>query len=312
MASPISVTRVRAYEGHAAALYTVVGLGQELGSYRFATAGSEGIVADWRTAEPALAHALLQTPQPIYSLALLPWNQLLAVGQGDGGIHVVDVATGTLTRSASVHTGGVFDLLAVPASRTLIAAGGDGQLSIWQGEPLTCQLTARISATPLRALALSSDGSLLAVGGTDRIIRLFNATTLAPVHEWPAHTHSIFALAFSPDGRTLLSAGRDAHLRAWSLPSYQLTEDLVAHLFAVHHIAYSPSGEWLATASMDKTLKLWQAPTATQPLRLLKVVDFARHGGHRSSVNRLLWLTDRELISVSDDRQVLHWRFDVR
>lgn len=307
MPSPIAVTREQAYAGHVDVLYTVLGLGEG----RFVTAGGEGVVVQWTQGEPA-GHALLKAPAPLYALAHLPARGLLAAGQNDGGLHLYDLATARVLKSARVHSGGLYDLAYHAGLDLLYGAGGDGQLSVWQAEgaALSCTLTARMSEQPLRAVAVSPDGVLLALAGSDRTIRIYRAQTLEPLAQWEAHGNSVFTLAFSPDGRRLLSGGRDAHLKVWRTDDWRLEHDVVAHLFALHHIAYGPDGRWLATGSMDKTLKLWQAPTDAQPLRLLKVVDQLRHGGHRSSVNRIAWLDAQRLVTVSDDRQVLQWRFD--
>lgn len=58
---------------------------------------------------------------------------------------------------------------------------------------------------------------------------------------------------------------------------------------------------------MDKSIKIWEAAT----FRLLKVIDRARHAGHGTSVNKLLWLEYHDrLISASDDRTVSIWAVD--
>ncbi len=311
MPSPIAVTREQAYAGHVDVLYTVAGLG----SGRFVTAGGEGVVAQWTEGQPG-GHALLKAPTALYALAHLPQRSLLAAGQNDGGLHLYDLSAGRVLKSARVHQAGLYDLAYHAGLDLLYGAGGDGHLSVWQaeGESLGCSLTARMSDQALRAVAISPDGALLALAGSDRTIRVYRARTLEPLAQWEAHANSVFTLAFAPDGRRLLSGGRDAHLKAWRTDDWSLEHDVVAHLFALHHIAYapapSPHGWWLASGSMDKTLKLWQAPTDDQPLRLLKVVDQLRHAGHRSSVNRIAWLDAQRLVTVSDDRQVLQWRFD--
>ena len=58
-----------------------------------------------------------------------------------------------------------------------------------------------------------------------------------------------------------------------------------------------------ATVSMDKTLKIWDAIT----FDLLKVVDKARNEAHVTSINKLIWLNNSELLTGSDDKQIMHW-----
>ena len=55
---------------------------------------------------------------------------------------------------------------------------------------------------------------------------------------------------------------------------------------------------------MDKAIKVWDAKT----FKLLKVIDKARHAGHGTSVNKLLWMNYKDtLVSCSDDRTISLW-----
>ncbi len=88
---------------------------------------------------------------------------------------------------------------------------------------------------------------------------------------------------------------------------YAPLHDIPAHLFAINHLAFRVDGAFLATASMDKSIKIWQADT----FRLVKVVDRARHAGHGTSINKVLWLAESNLlVSASDDRTVSVWELE--
>jgi WD40 repeat protein len=55
---------------------------------------------------------------------------------------------------------------------------------------------------------------------------------------------------------------------------------------------------------MDKSIKIWDATT----FRLLKVIDRARHAGHGTSINKLLWTNfNNQLVSASDDKRISVW-----
>ena len=107
------------------------------------------------------------------------------------------------------------------------------------------------------------------------------------------------------DGRLLLSGSRDARLKAWNVAeNYTLAGEIAAHLFAINDIRFSPDGKHFVTCSMDKSVKIWR----TDDLTLLKVIDKARHAGHGTSVNKLLWCSyTNQIVSASDDRTISIW-----
>jgi WD40 repeat protein len=101
-------------------------------------------------------------------------------------------------------------------------------LRIWDagdGEPLHDLLPwrsnndrslARVSAMS-RVAAMSRDGRLVACGGEDGVVRLFDAAQGKLLREMLGHEGEVRDVMFHPDGRTLLSASRDGTARLWDL-----------------------------------------------------------------------------------------------
>ncbi len=134
---------------------------------------------------------------------------------------------------------------------------------------------------------------------------IFDLDTHALKHRLKAHDNSVFTVQYSPDDQFLITGGRDAHLKVWDVQNgYELIQDIPAHMFAINDIVFRKDGAYLATASMDKSVKLWDATS----FRLVRVVDRARHAGHATSINKLLWMgTNDLLVSASDDRMISVW-----
>jgi WD40 repeat protein len=66
-------------------------------------------------------------------------------------------------------------------------------------------------------LAYSADGLLLAAGGNDGTIRVWDAAQGRALKVLPGHTSKVSSLAFAPAGRILVSGSADATVRFWNL-----------------------------------------------------------------------------------------------
>ena len=154
-------------------------------------------------------------------------------------------------------------------------------------------------------MAVNEENGEVAVGYSDNFIRVFDLDTLRQKREWLAHANSVFTVRYAPGGKYLMSGSRDARLKAWGVASdYRLAGEVVAHMYAINHLDFSPDGKHFVTCSMDKSLKVWNF----EALALVKVIDRARHAGHATSVNKVLWTAHHDqLVSASDDRTISVW-----
>jgi len=149
------------------------------------------------------------------------------------------------------------------------------------------------------AVALSSDGTRLASGGRDCIIRLWDPLTGNLVETLEGHRGWTHAVVFSPDSTRLATASRDAEVRVWDTNSGELLHMLQIHESGAYALAFSPYGKYIVTGSGEGPVRLWVAATG-QLERLLK--------GHSDKVTSVAFSPDgKQIVSGSADTTVRVW-----
>jgi WD40 repeat protein/serine/threonine protein kinase/Tfp pilus assembly protein PilF len=152
-----------------------------------------------------------------------------------------------------------------PDGRTALAVSGgasrlcDTATGKLLGQPL--QLPGPIG---LNKALFSPDGKVLATWGSDRVVRLWDATTGAPVGEPLRPEGFVSRAAFSPDGQIILAIS-DKTVRLWERTTGKPLGRPLQHEAAVMDVAFSPDGETVLTGSNDWTARLWHTRTG-QPL----------------------------------------------
>lgn len=296
----IEIKRLHSLTGHRNAVYTLERGDKES---TFFSAGGDGMVARWDLEQPENGDLIAKLPNSVYALHYVAHVDTLIAGHNYEGIHLLDWKNKRERASLKLTAAAIFDMK--PWDDRLLVGSGDGEVAMVDLKTLTVMRKVKSSEKSARTIAINEKQGEIAVGYSDHCIRVFDEKFLLK-REWQAHRNSVFTLRYSPDGQWLLSGSRDARLNAWSVDSnYDKVEEVVAHMYAINHIEFSPDGKHFVTCSMDKSIKVWDA----QALKLLKVIDRARHAGHGTSVNKLLWTQYQdELLSASDDRSISVWQ----
>ena len=299
----MQVQKIDTFGGHRDCVYTLERATQP---NQFFSSGGDGQVVRWQLDRPDLGELMAQVPASVYALALHPGSGLLWVGRNYEGLHLIDPVQKKEVGSLKLTSAAIFDIKF--HRNDAFVALADGVVAVLDTGQMVVRKHLKASDQSARCIAINPVERELAVGYSDATVRIFDLETYELRRTLSAHTNSVFTVAYSPNFQFLISAGRDAHLKIWDIErGYVLHEDVAAHLFAINHLAFSPDGQLFATASMDKSIKIWDAST----YRLLKVVDQARHAGHGTSVNKLLWTNyDSQLLSASDDRTISVWKLE--
>jgi WD40 repeat protein len=298
----IQVEKTATFTGHKDCIYAMTPIAN---STRFISAGSDGLVAEWDLDKPNEGKMIAKVENTVYALCHLPETNQLLVGQNFEGIHLIDLEKKQESKSIKLTDQAIFDIQF--CNGIIYVASGKGTVFLLDLETFSIKQKLQFTEEHARTIALNPNWKEFAVGYSDNLIRVFSIENHQLKYELSQHTNSVFTLAYSTDSNLLLSGSRDAHLKIWSVANnYDLQESIVAHMYTINHIAYRADGKYFATCSKDKSIKIWDA----HKLRLLKVIDKARHAGHGTSVNKLFWKDENTLVSASDDTSISVWNLE--
>lgn len=151
---------------------------------------------------------------------------------------------------------------------------------------------------PVRSLAFSPDGSLLASGGDDHTVFLWTPADARPVGRLTSHRDWVRCLAFSPDGKLLASAGWDDTVRLWSLPGQAEQKQVPGYSGGAWSIAFARDGAWAAGAG-DGRVTLYRTTRSQKPVSI---------HAHRWPVSALAFSGDGKLLlTASHDQTIKLW-----
>ena len=151
------------------------------------------------------------------------------------------------------------------------------------------------------AADISPDQSVVALGGSDKMVKIYSTANGALVGRIKKHTEWVTAIAFSADGVLLASGDRNGGLRVWEGRQRQRVLRLAGHTMAVTERRLPRETPTSSSAPARNGAKLWDMASGN----LIKELGRARR---RRAVGRLR--QRRPHVSSGRDNQIRSWAPD--
>lgn len=230
----------------------------------------------------------------ILCLAFSPGGEMLAAGSGDDPVRLWQPRTGALIRA--INEPWVETITFTPSGETMLLAGLQKNVRLWN-----LKLNKEIGKleghkSPVKALAVAPDTSLIAAGCHDGAIWLWDWQTKRKIDELAGHAGEVTALLYTPDGSLLISAGSDWVIQFWNGETNKSQLKLDAGC-AVQALAISADGKTLFSAGDDNLIRRWDVATGKST---------GTFTGHAGTVVSLIVNGDT-LVSGSLDGTIRFW-----
>ena len=244
--------------------------------------------------------------ESLTSLAISPTGGVVAAGDSDGRIIAWDLKTRQQLFALPAHKGEVTAVDISHDGRLLASAGKDKRVTVWNISRQQQVASLEVKETPsdvefsrsgqqlaigsgnketwvwsitsnrtrtvrsdddVLAVALSPDGHLLATGGKDKLISLWEPGSGRRLRRLSGHTKDIRMLTFVAGGKRLISVSDDKQGILWDVKNGTQLRIFGGHDDQIVHLAVSRDGRKLVTGERrrgDGLIILWNPETGRE------------------------------------------------
>ncbi len=226
-------------------------------------------------------------------------TQLVSL-DGNSGIRVWDIASGLPVASASSE-------LAISAGPLMTNDGqvvlgtSEGLIWVWDPETLSRVRDVNTTDATIWTMRFNADRSLLATGGQDAVVHIFDFASGAEQGTLLGHTDEITDVVFSPDGTRLYSSSWDETIKVWDVESGSLIFEIEGPSGGIATLDISPDGARLAAGGLDSNVYIYDATSSSLLFTL------PEHLSGQPVVSVSFAPEGRLLVSGAQDSTIIVW-----
>lgn len=233
---------------------------------------------------------------------------VVALGQEDGTVEVLEVPSGTLLASLQGHTKTVFHCQFIQNGQVLITSSEDTTLRVWRWQSGECKVL-QGHKEPVRGFSLLPslplESSLLS-WSFDGTVKVWDLETGQKLQDIDAHRGAILSCHVSPDGSLFTTTSADKTAKVWRCETWDLVLTLTGHSECVRSCRFSWDCRRIATGDDNGEIRLWSVKNGS----LLKICSREGKDGmdslHGGWVRDLHFSPDNSLL-VSTGGYIKWW-----
>ncbi|KAK9480074.1 WD40-repeat-containing domain protein [Lipomyces japonicus] len=154
------------------------------------------------------------------------------------------------------------------------------------------------------AIAVSSDGKIIATAGKDNKVVAYAASDLEILKTFTQHRGAVQCLTFRRGTHNLYSGSADRTVKSWSLDALTYLETLFGHQDAISGISALAQERCITTGSRDRTARLWKIVEESQ---LIFRGGSQKGKTHEGSIDCVEMVDNHIFLTGSDNGSISLW-----
>lgn len=230
------------------------------------TARIDGQVNYWNTRQGQMTRSTTAWSAGIIDAGLDASGRLVIAGV-DNTLSLFNTTSGETGSSVSLGDERISSLAVHPSGKTSVVGLFGNKLAIHDSMLVRTLDVEDLRESPT-SLAFNRDGSLLASGGIDGTVRLFDAATWGFLRSQSEQRGSITGLSFHPKSRWLAAVSSDSTMKIYDVSTFSVVKNISLPGAAFTFVSFV-SPEMMVTGDSRGRLTTWQvlerAPDTTAP-----------------------------------------------
>ncbi|KAJ8318545.1 hypothetical protein KUTeg_003636 [Tegillarca granosa] len=187
-------------------------------------------------------------------------------------IQVVDIKSGEIQSTiGQVEDEEITGFTLTPDDKYLVLATQNLLLRQWNWEDKVLIRTWKaVHVSPISTMSFDPTSTLLATGGTDSTIKLWDIEKQYCTHNLKGHQGVVSVAEFHPDIQRLqlISAAEDYKVRIWDLKTSRCIAEIEVHYSIVTSLSFSMDGNTMYSCGRDSVVVVWNI----KELKVIKTI----------------------------------------